>query len=57
MSSLADIARMKQSERDVNDLREAVRLLTERVEALEAKRAPGRPRLSDAGHREASSGN
>jgi hypothetical protein len=57
MSSFADIARFKSLERDVNDLRETVRLLTERVEALEAKRSPGRPRLSDAGHREASSGN
>lgn len=56
MSSLSDLARMKSLERDVKSLGEAVLLLTERLEALEAKRGPGRQRVEDAGRREATTG-
>jgi hypothetical protein len=62
MSSLADIVRLKSIERDVKSLQAIVvdlidhkNRLVERLEALEAKKGPGRPRLLD-GYREAASG-
>jgi hypothetical protein len=63
MSSIVDMKRMSSLERDVKSLQEHVdslielnRGLLERMEALELKRGPGRPRKEDAGFREAASG-
>lgn len=54
---------MKSLERDVKSLQANVddlivvnRILFERLEALENKRGPGRPRKEDAGFREAAIG-
>lgn len=57
MASILDNQRIKSLERDVKSLLEVVKDLQERMEALEAKRGPGRPRKEDDGYAKAHTGN